>query len=56
MALPYNLLLHKNTRQACGIKLQDNIVIIDEAHNLVETINNTYSVLVSAGQVSGLAS
>ena len=29
---PYNLLLHKTTRESVGIKLEGNIVIIDEAH------------------------
>ncbi|XP_064636727.1 ATP-dependent DNA helicase DDX11-like [Lineus longissimus] len=52
VALPYNTLLHKSTREACGIKLKDNIVIVDEAHNLVETINNVYSIEVTATQVT----
>ncbi|XP_074663103.1 ATP-dependent DNA helicase DDX11-like [Tubulanus polymorphus] len=52
VALPYNILLHKSTREACGIKLKDNIVIIDEAHNLVETINSVYSVEVTGAQLS----
>ncbi|XP_021363859.1 ATP-dependent DNA helicase DDX11-like isoform X2 [Mizuhopecten yessoensis] len=51
VALPYNLLLHKATRQACGIKLEGNIVLIDEAHNLLETINNIHSVEVTGSQL-----
>ncbi|KAK6172332.1 hypothetical protein SNE40_016013 [Patella caerulea] len=50
VALPYNTLLHKSTREACGIKLKDNVVIIDEAHNLLETINSIYSVEVTGAQ------
>ena len=52
VVLPYNLLLHQSTRKACGIRLEGNIVIIDEAHNLIDTITNIYSTEVSGAQVS----
>ena len=52
VALPYNTLLHKATRESSGIKLKGNIVIIDEAHNLIETIGNIYSVEITGSQVS----
>ena len=51
VALPYNTLLHKQTRESCGIRLAGNIVIVDEAHNLAETISNVYSVAISGTQV-----
>ncbi|CAG5122923.1 unnamed protein product, partial [Candidula unifasciata] len=51
VALPYNTLLHRQTRAACGIKLAGSIVIIDEAHNLLETINSIHSVEITAAQV-----
>ncbi|XP_022086709.1 ATP-dependent DNA helicase DDX11-like [Acanthaster planci] len=51
VVLPYNTLLHESTRNACGIRLDGNIVIIDEAHNLIETISNVYSVEVTGGQL-----
>ncbi|KAH9519884.1 DEAD H (Asp-Glu-Ala-Asp His) box helicase 11 [Bulinus truncatus] len=51
VALPYNMLLHKSTREACGIKLKGNVVVIDEAHNLLETINNIHSVEITAAQI-----
>ncbi|KAF8895275.1 helicase C-terminal domain-containing protein [Infundibulicybe gibba] len=38
VTLPYNLLLQKNAREALGIDLKDQIVIIDEAHNLIPTL------------------
>lgn len=47
VVLPYNILLHKPTRDAYRIELKDNIVIIDEAHNLVEAVNNMYSSEIS---------
>lgn len=33
VTLPYNLLLQKNAREALGIDLTDQIVVIDEAHS-----------------------
>ncbi|RDB17932.1 ATP-dependent DNA helicase CHL1 [Hypsizygus marmoreus] len=38
VTLPYNLLLQKSAREALGIDLTDQIVIIDEAHNLIPTL------------------
>ncbi|KAK3108683.1 hypothetical protein FSP39_013288 [Pinctada imbricata] len=51
VVLPYNTLLHKSTREACGIKLDGNIVVIDEAHNLLETINAVHSMEVTGSQL-----
>lgn len=45
------MLLHKNTRDSLGISLKGNIVIIDEAHNLIEAINNIYSNNLTLAQV-----
>ncbi len=52
MVLPYNTLLHKSTRDAVGIKLKDSVIIVDEAHNLIETINSLHSVEISGMHVS----
>ncbi|OXG31727.1 chromosome transmission fidelity protein 1 [Cryptococcus neoformans Ze90-1] len=38
VTLPYNLLLQKNSREALGIKLKNQVVVIDEAHNLIDTL------------------
>ncbi|KAF9454817.1 DNA repair helicase [Macrolepiota fuliginosa MF-IS2] len=38
VTLPYNLLLQKSAREALGIDLKDQIVVIDEAHNLIPTL------------------
>eukprot|EP00092_Neocalanus_flemingeri_P099279 GFUD01126656.1.p2 GENE.GFUD01126656.1~~GFUD01126656.1.p2 ORF type:complete len:436 (+),score=142.32 GFUD01126656.1:233-1540(+) len=54
VVLPYNTLLHAGTRKAIGLNLKNSIVIIDEAHNLLDTITNIHSVNISGAQL-GLA-
>ncbi|KAJ2817616.1 ATP-dependent DNA helicase chl1, partial [Coemansia sp. 'formosensis'] len=44
VALPYNTLLSRSARQAMGISLTGNVVIVDEAHNLVDTIMAIHSI------------
>nr|XP_055029828.1 ATP-dependent DNA helicase DDX11 isoform X2 [Misgurnus anguillicaudatus] len=51
VVLPYQTLLHASTRKASGIKLKDQIVIIDEAHNLTDTISAIHSVEMSGAQI-----
>ncbi|KAI0783751.1 helicase C-terminal domain-containing protein [Abortiporus biennis] len=36
--LPYNLLLQKSARESLGIDLTNQVVIIDEAHNLIPSL------------------
>ncbi|AOA63340.1 Putative DNA helicase [Komagataella phaffii CBS 7435] len=38
ISLPYQMLLERNTRQILNIDLRNSIVIVDEAHNLMDTI------------------
>ncbi|KAJ2842582.1 ATP-dependent DNA helicase chl1, partial [Coemansia brasiliensis] len=47
VALPYNMLLTQGARDALGVQLDGNVVIVDEAHNLVDTILATHSVTLS---------
>lgn len=49
--LPYQMLLHKPTRESLGVRLQGNVVIADEAHNIVEAINDVHSTEVSLDQI-----
>eukprot|EP00111_Clytia_hemisphaerica_P008661 TCONS_00025337-protein len=56
VVLPYQTLLHKSTRETVGINLKDSVVIIDEAHNVIETINNVHSVNVSLSQLNNSVS
>uniref|UniRef100_A0A8C2UB03 DEAD/H-box helicase 11 n=1 Tax=Coturnix japonica TaxID=93934 RepID=A0A8C2UB03_COTJA len=51
VVLPYQMLLHEATRSAAGIILKDQVVIIDEAHNLIDTITCIHSVEVSGSQL-----
>lgn len=51
VVLPYQMLLHAATRQAAGIRLQGQVVIIDEAHNLIDTITSIHSTEVSGSQL-----
>ncbi|ELU04301.1 hypothetical protein CAPTEDRAFT_175213 [Capitella teleta] len=52
VVLPYQMLLHKSTRESCGVKLKGQVVIIDEAHNLLETISNIHSTSVNGLQLT----
>lgn len=49
--VPYQILFSKTTREQCGIKLKDSIVIIDEAHNLMDTISQIHTATVSLGNL-----
>ncbi|XP_045685142.1 putative ATP-dependent RNA helicase DDX11-like protein 8 isoform X2 [Phyllostomus hastatus] len=51
VVLPYQMLLHTATRQATGIRLQGQVVIVDEAHNLMDTITGIHSTEVSGAQL-----
>ncbi|KAH7014976.1 helicase C-terminal domain-containing protein [Ilyonectria destructans] len=43
ITLPYPLLLQRSAREALGIKLEGNIVIIDEAHNIMDAVANVHA-------------
>ncbi|KAF8866317.1 ATP-dependent RNA helicase chl1 [Acephala macrosclerotiorum] len=51
ITLPYPLLLQKSAREALGISLKGHVVIIDEAHNLMDAISGIYGVEVSLRQL-----
>lgn len=52
VTLPYQYLLSESTRAQLGIDLRDSIVIIDEAHNLIETINSIHSAEISLNDLN----
>jgi len=45
--VPYNSILHKNTRISLGIDLKESVLIIDEAHNLLEAIEGMHSFAIT---------
>ncbi|KAL3233628.1 ATP-dependent DNA helicase CHL1 [Nakaseomyces bracarensis] len=47
ITLPYQYLLSESTRMHLNIDLKSSIVVIDEAHNLIDTINAIHSSEVS---------
>ncbi|KAI9676879.1 MAG: ATP-dependent DNA helicase chl1 [Caeruleum heppii] len=51
VTLPYPLLLQRPAREALDLSLKDHVVIIDEAHNLMDAISNIHSISVSLSQL-----
>ena len=50
----YSMLLHQGTRDALGIDVRDSVVILDEAHNIIESINSAYSCSLNLGSLHWL--
>jgi chromosome transmission fidelity protein 1 len=51
ITLPYPLLLQKSAREALGIKLEGNVVIIDEAHNVMDAVANVHAAEIKLGEL-----
>ncbi|KAF4629388.1 hypothetical protein G7Y89_g8757 [Cudoniella acicularis] len=51
VTLPYPLLLQKSAREALGISLKGHVVIIDEAHNLMDAIAGIHGIEISLKQL-----
>lgn len=52
--LPYSVLLHQDTRESLGIKIDGQSVILDEAHNVVSTINELYSPSIDISDIESI--
>ncbi|KAF3934696.1 hypothetical protein ABW20_dc0105426 [Dactylellina cionopaga] len=55
VTLPYPLLLQKSSRQALNISVKNHVIIIDEAHNLMDAVSNIHSVSISLAQLTRCA-
>lgn len=51
VVLPYQSVLLKSSRDSLGLNLKDSIVIIDEAHNLADSLINMYNSVITLSQV-----
>lgn len=51
VTLPYPLLLQKSAREALNLSVKGHIIIIDEAHNLMDAIAGIHSVTISLSQL-----
>lgn len=54
IVLPYQSLLSKSSRESLGLSLKDNVVIIDEAHNLADSLISMYDAKVTLSQVNNI--
>ncbi|KAJ9090765.1 ATP-dependent DNA helicase chl1 [Naganishia cerealis] len=54
IALPYQMLLQQATRKSLGLSIKDSIVIIDEAHNLLDVISSINSVSITRKELSSV--
>jgi chromosome transmission fidelity protein 1 len=50
--LPYNTILHSGTRAGVGLSIdRDSVLLLDEAHNLIDSISNMYSAQITLQQL-----
>ncbi|KAI3455429.1 hypothetical protein Pfo_012092 [Paulownia fortunei] len=56
VVLPYQSLLSKSSRESLGLNLKDSVIIIDEAHNLADTLISMYDAKITVPQLNQLQS
>ncbi|KAL8280650.1 hypothetical protein RQP46_006973 [Phenoliferia psychrophenolica] len=54
VTLPYNMLMQKSAREALGISLKGHVVVIDEAHNLINSLLSLHSTSITLSTLSTL--
>ncbi|XP_062073378.1 uncharacterized protein LOC133777698 isoform X1 [Humulus lupulus] len=54
IVLPYQSLLSKSSRESLGLNLKNNIVIVDEAHNLADSLISMYDSKVALPQLENV--
>lgn len=50
--VPYQSLFQVSSREALGINLKNSYIVVDEAHNLADAINDMYSTMLSDSDIS----
>ncbi|KAL6624706.1 hypothetical protein ACP70R_032027 [Stipagrostis hirtigluma subsp. patula] len=56
VVLPYQSLLLKSARESLGLNLKNSIVIIDEAHNLADSLTSMYNSKITSSQLKAVLS
>ncbi|MQM20032.1 hypothetical protein Taro_053046 [Colocasia esculenta] len=56
VVLPYQSLLLKSARESLGLNLKNNVIIIDEAHNLADSLVNMYNAKITVSQLEHVQS
>ncbi|KAI9190100.1 ATP-dependent DNA helicase chl1 [Blastocladiella emersonii ATCC 22665] len=51
VAMPYTALISSDTRSSLGVRVRGNVVVVDEAHNLADAINQAHSAEVDGAQI-----
>ncbi|KAK9666160.1 hypothetical protein RND81_14G165300 [Saponaria officinalis] len=54
VVLPYQSLLSKSSRESLGLNLKNNVIIIDEAHNLADSLIGMYDAKITLSQLQNL--
>ncbi|KAK6124986.1 hypothetical protein DH2020_041260 [Rehmannia glutinosa] len=54
VVLPYQSLLSKSSRESLGLNLKHSVIIIDEAHNLADTLISMYDAKITVSQLNQL--
>ncbi|KAH0749457.1 hypothetical protein KY290_028689 [Solanum tuberosum] len=51
VVLPYQSLLSKSSRESLGLSLKDSVVVIDEAHNLADSLVSMHNAKITLSQL-----
>lgn len=52
ISLPYQMIFQDTTRQIMNLDIENSIIIIDEAHNILDVISSLYSVSISFDDIT----
>ncbi|KAG6788944.1 hypothetical protein POTOM_005022 [Populus tomentosa] len=56
VVLPYQSLLSKSSRESLGLNLKNSIIVIDEAHNLADSLISMYDAKITSSQLESVHS